>query len=189
MQRAETQSPLRWFAHQQAVARTAQVLEIRVANSHLLCLVTWAVGSYLLQCCSGQVPRSPMVRCTICRGVMLMKSTPWCSRTFTILEIPRVPRSSKSFSACPVKGWGSAVDSSALTGCIPLGRVSARSSFMQRSSWYGSPLESRLFVVKTQHRLLYMRPSGRFSALKTDMYLLRWVLLWKPCVKGVLVWQ
>ena len=40
-------------------------------------------------------------------------------------------------------------------------------------SCYGSPLESKLFVVKTRHRLLYMRPSGRFSALKTDMYLLR----------------
>ena len=48
-----------------------------------------------------------------------------------------------------------------------------RSSFMQRSSCYGSPLESRLFGVKTMHRLLYMRPSGRSSALKTDMYLLR----------------
>ena len=66
-----------------------------------------------------------------------------------------------------------AVDSSALTGCIPMGRVSARSSFMQRSSCYGSPLESRLFGVKTMRRLLYMRPSGRSSALKTDMYLLR----------------
>ena len=32
---------------------------------------------------------SLMVRCTICRGVMMMKSTPWCSRTFTILEIPK----------------------------------------------------------------------------------------------------
>ena len=51
----------------------------------------WLVPTAVLLWTSA--PISLMVRCTICRGVMLMKSTPWCSRTFTILEIPRVPRS------------------------------------------------------------------------------------------------
>ena len=37
------------------------------------------------------VLKSPMERCIICRGVMKMKSTP--SRTYTILEIPKVSKS------------------------------------------------------------------------------------------------
>ena len=76
-------------------------------------------------------------------------------------------------SAQELEAPGYAVDSSALTGYTPMGRVSARSSFMQLSNCYGSPLESRLFVVKMRHRLPYMLPSGHFSALKTDMYWLR----------------
>ena len=56
---------------------------------------------------------------------------------------------------------------------LPMGLVSARSSFMQLSNCYGSPLESRVFGVKMRHRLLYMLPSGHFSALKTDMSWLR----------------
>ena len=56
--------------------------------------------------------------------------------------------------------------SSALTGHIPMGRASARSSFMQLSNCYGSPLESRLSIVKMRHRLLYTLPSGHFSVLE-----------------------
>ena len=37
--------------------------------------------------------KSPMERCTTCREVMKMKSTSGYSRTYTILEIPKVPRS------------------------------------------------------------------------------------------------
>ena len=51
------------------------------------CLSGWLVPTAVLLWTGA--PISLMVRCTICRGVMMEKSTPGCSRTFTIVEIPR----------------------------------------------------------------------------------------------------
>ena len=85
-----------------------------------------------------------------------MKSTPLYFRISTTLEIPRVPRSWRSVSACLEKGCGCAVDSSALTGSIPMDRASGRSSILQLLNCSGSPLALIVFNVKMRHRLLYM---------------------------------
>ena len=125
------------------------------------------------------------VRCTTCREVSLISGIPWCSKTFIILEIPKVLRNWRSSFACPVKGWGCAVGSSALTACIPMDRASARSSSLQLLNCCGLQLELKLFSVKMKHNGHYMQPSCHFSALRTDMSWLPWVLLYWPCVKGV----
>ena len=54
--------------------------------------------------CSAALDRRSTVRCTTCREVSLISGILWCSKTFIILEIPKVPRNFRSSFACPVKG-------------------------------------------------------------------------------------
>ena len=170
---------------------TAQVLEIRVANSHLLCLVTWAVGSYLLQCCSGQVPWSPLWW-----GAPFAGEWCWWKALHGVPEhlpywryqecpgarglSPHVPWKAEVVLWTPVH-WQVASQWAA---------VSARSSFMQRSNCYGSPLESRLFVVKTRQQVALhaairplLRLWGRTCTCYVECYCIS--LVWR----ALLVWQ
>ena len=139
------------------------------------CLSSWLVPTAVLSWTDALT--SLTVKCTTCREVNMISGILWCSRIFIILEIPRVPRNWRSFSACPVKGWGCAVGSSVLTGCIPMDRASARSSLLQLLNCCGLQLELRLFVVKMRHKSHYMLPCCHFSALRTDMSWLLWALL------------
>ena len=125
----------------------------------------------------SSAPISLMVRCTICRGVMMMNSLVF--QNICHIGDTQSAQELEVFLYMSRERLRLCFGLQCLTGYIPMGLVSARSSFMQLSNCYGSPLESRVFVVK-------MLPSGHFSALKTDMSWLRQVLLYLPCVKGVL---
>ena len=66
------------------------------------CLNSWLVPTAVLPWTDALTFLT--VKCTTCRDVRMSSGILWCSRIYIILEIPRVPRNSRSFSACPVKG-------------------------------------------------------------------------------------